>query len=335
MSSGGPLAPIMLLGEAAAFARFEKFALAANCPLPKRKEGSEDPVKITKECLECLQKLTPEQVNEIHTKVLSSKKDIPYFPNEDTDWLGGNPFDNVKKVKYEGVNDVMMTSNSNEAAVMVAAGLHKLYPPLKGECKKLTLDQLMEEMKKMAGSAGGSQMSQMQMMLPMMFRSVDKNNPVAVRERVISLASDGMFFCLDLQFIAGFCKNKGKHLYFLRFDMRPSKSYYAPWLTGSQHGDELQYVWGFPLDPANKDHYDAHEKDVSDKMITFFADFAKHGNPVKHLKITWHPMHDKKRTYMNINEKEIKEHKKVPKNCCNDLNRYYGMGRSFLKNYKP
>lgn len=58
-------------------------------------------------------------------------------------------------------------------------------------------------------------------------------------------------------------------------------------------------------------------------------------NPVLDKKWKWKPNKGKDSGYLLISAKAPKGQKGFPKNSCKDLTRYYSMGRSFLKNYKP
>lgn len=333
MESGSSLAPLMLFGEAAARTRFEKFVKNAGCPLPAKKE--KDPFAApTAETYECLGKLTRAQVDEAQAKILTSKKDIGFLPSEDTTkdicYFCANPFDIVKDGNFPAFPDVMMGTNSDEGGMFLSNGLREIYPPFKGDPKPYDLNMLVEHAKK---SGAGSNAGQMQMMLPMFFRGVNKKDPVAVRNRLLELISDGMFVCPDLLLVNSYVK-KGK-IYYYRFDYRPTKTYWNKWLEGSLHMDEHQFVWGIPFRPDAKENYSDQDRTVSKTAMAIWATFAKTGNPQVEKKWKWKACKGKDRGYLVINAKGAKGMKGFPQNSCKDLTRYYAMGRSFLKNYKP
>ena len=333
MESGSSLAPLMMFGEGAARTRFEKFVKHANCPLPAKKE--KDPYAAPDAATyECLAKLTRAQVDDAQAKILTSRKDIGFIPSEDTTkdlcFFCSNPFDIVKDGTFPAYPDVMMGTNSNEGGMFLSNGLREIYPPFKGEPKPYDLNMLVEYAKK---SGAGSNAGQMQMMLPMFFRGVNKKDPVAVRNRLLELISDGIFVCPDLLLVNAYAK-KGKIFYY-RFDYRMTKTYWNTWLEGSLHMDQHQFVWGIPFRPDAKDNYSDDDRKVSRLAMSIWAAFARTGNPQLDKKWKWKACKGKDRGHVVINDKGAKGAKGFPKNSCKDLTRYYAMGRSFLKNYKP
>lgn len=118
------------------------------------------------------------------------------------------------------------------------------------------------------------------------------------------------------------------------FDHRPANSPFAPWILGSQHYDDLQYVLGYPFRNELADVYPKIEQDLSRKVMTLWSNYIKTGNPVFKSKIKWQPCIGKDRAHLIFQGKSAKNTKGFLKNHCKDLTRYYSMGRSFLRNYK-
>lgn len=334
MESGSTLAPLMLFGEPAARSRFEKYALAAGCKMGDKKDPKDPFAVPVAETYDCLSKLTREQVDAAQAKVLTSKKDIGFIPSEDSTkgicFFCQNPFDFVKEGNFKFTGEVLMGTNSNEGGMFLATGLKEVYPPFKGDPKKYDLNDLVEYGKKYGAGANAGQM---QMMLPMFFRGVDKKNPVAVRNRLLELIADGMFVCPDQLLVNSYAK-KGIVWYY-RFDYRPSKTYWNKWLEGALHMDEHQFVWGIPFRSDAKGNYDDKDRTVSKLVMSIWTAFIQKGNPALDKKWKWKPCKGKDRGHLVITAKGPKGQKGFPKNSCKDLTRYYSMGRSFLKNYKP
>lgn len=241
MQSGSSLTPLMLFGEPAARTRFEKFATAAKCPMGA-KASDKDPFALpTPDTYACLAKLTREDVDAAQASILTSKKDSGFLPSEDNTkdicFFCQNPFDIVKEGNFNPHGEIMLGTNSNEGGMFLSTGLKDIYPPFKGEPQAMTLNDLVEHAKK---NGAGSNAGQMQMMLPMFFRGVNKKDPVAVRQRLLDLISDGLFVCPDVLLLTAFAK-KGA-AYYYRFDYRPSKSYWNKWLEGALHMDEVSHI---------------------------------------------------------------------------------------------
>lgn len=61
------------------------------------------------------------------------------------------------------------------------------------------------------------------------------------------------------------------------FDNRPTNTPFAPWLKGSQHYDDLQYVLGYPFKNELADAYPKVEQDLSKKVMTLWSNYIKTG----------------------------------------------------------
>lgn len=334
MQSGSLLAPLMMFGESAARARFERFVTTAGCPLGEKASEKDPFAPVTDATMKCLAGKTREEIDDAQAKTLTAKKDIGFMPSEDNTkdicFFCTNPFDFVKDGAFDSAAEVLMGTNSNEGGMFLSSGLKDIYPPFKGEPQKKNLQELVDYAKSFGPNQNAGQM---QMMLPMFFRGVDKNNPVAVRERLLELIADGMFVCPDMQLVAALAKKIPTYYY--RFDYRPAKTYWNTWLTGAMHMDEHQFIWGIPFREDAKGNYDDTDRKVSEMMMSIWAKFITDGTPAVEKKWKWKANKGKDKAWALINVKGVKGQKGFPKNSCKDLTRYYSMGRSFLKNYKP
>ena len=290
MESGSALSPLMLFPEEGAAARFKKFAAFANCGDMKEVEASKDkeqeggdkdkePQKeiiyeLRSDSVECIKKLNTEQIIQVQEKVLASKKDNGFMPVEDLRFFGGNPFDLVTKTDFGAVRSILLGTNSNEGGLLLTAMFSDVYPLLKGEPKPVSLNQLLEHAKQRGGNSNNGQV---QLMLPMFFRGVDKENPVAVRNHLQQLLKDALMVCLDLMLIDEYTQKLDKEAFYYLFDHRPGNSPYAEWLDGAQHADELQFVMGYPFKASLKDHYKKGEPELSKKILLMWGNFIKHG----------------------------------------------------------
>lgn len=94
----------------------------------------------------------------------------------------------------------------------------------------------------------------------------------------IDMASgDFHFICPTIDFAHRYASN-GNDVYFYVFEHRSKRHPWPEWM-GVLHGDEIFYIFGDPLkSPANYTHDD---KIVSKKMMQYWANFAKTGDPNK------------------------------------------------------
>ncbi|XP_045197202.2 bile salt-activated lipase-like [Mercenaria mercenaria] len=121
------------------------------------------------------------------------------------------------------------------------------------------------------------------------------NDKLIIREKVIDLESDITFFIPAIHAsrkhvqIMGENSTERNNTYFYVFDHKPDFAPDPEWLTGATHAMELPYIFGFTkaLEIKMTMDYDAispfvaSEEDIqfSKKLMTFWTDFAKTGNP--------------------------------------------------------
>ncbi|KAK6194913.1 hypothetical protein SNE40_000445 [Patella caerulea] len=86
---------------------------------------------------------------------------------------------------------------------------------------------------------------------------------------------DCHFVCF-VQETASIYARAGMNVYSYLFDHRSSVSPWPEW-TGVMHGDEIAFIFGEPLNANSK--YLARERDLSRKLMRYWSNFAKTGDP--------------------------------------------------------
>lgn len=179
----------------------------------------------------------------------------------------------------------------------------------------------------------------------------DPDNPVAVRNKLVEIVSDVTFFVpglyasklhngmknnVTLEEIINSDENalnarpmtRQTNTFFYVFNHKPSFAPEPKWLTGATHVMELPYVFGFPKSLEWKliqdyymyviDPFTISQEDIalSHQMMTFWANFAKNGNPnLKQSTSTatepfWPSFDKEKQQYLDItaNITSVKHH---------------------------
>ena len=98
----------------------------------------------------------------------------------------------------------------------------------------------------------------------------------------LKLSGDYTFFMPALETLVAHAHSpKQSRSYLYEFDLRPSYTDKPAWVTGSNHGDELPFVFGFPDSMADGmrfgKHVQGYEKQVSKNMMIMWSNFAKSG----------------------------------------------------------
>lgn len=110
------------------------------------------------------------------------------------------------------------------------------------------------------------------------FQYTDWVNPKdeASRRDQISLAVGDYHFVCEVNALADRYSQSGQRVYNYWFSHRSSVNPWPKWM-GALHADEIPFVFGLPLDPARG--YNEEEKQLSRKMMRFWTNFAKTGDP--------------------------------------------------------
>ncbi|XP_064471198.1 acetylcholinesterase-like [Ornithodoros turicata] len=103
----------------------------------------------------------------------------------------------------------------------------------------------------------------------------DMNQTALALSRLSDAVGDFSLICPSLLYAEAMAKKKND-VYFYVFNHRPSFSVYNQW-TGVTHGDELGFVFGFPLLYPRQSTDE--EKILSRRLIRIWATFAKTGKP--------------------------------------------------------
>ncbi|KAK7090069.1 acetylcholinesterase-like [Littorina saxatilis] len=92
----------------------------------------------------------------------------------------------------------------------------------------------------------------------------------------IALAVGDYHFVCEVNELSDRYAESGQRVYQYWFDHRSSISPWPEWM-GTLHGDEIHYVFGMPLDADRG--YSEKEKQLSKRIMRFWSNFAKTGDP--------------------------------------------------------
>ena len=100
------------------------------------------------------------------------------------------------------------------------------------------------------------------------------------RINVDRMVGDSQFTCSVVDLGQTYAK-AGNNVYMYYFNQVSSASTWPKW-AGSMHGDEIHFLFGLPLNCSN--NYSEAEVSLSKKMMNYWANFAKTGNPSSEAK---------------------------------------------------
>ncbi|XP_067014479.2 acetylcholinesterase [Anabrus simplex] len=109
------------------------------------------------------------------------------------------------------------------------------------------------------------------------------DDPIGNRDALDKMVGDYHFTCNVNEFAHRYAET-GNNVYMYYFKHRSLSNPWPSW-TGVMHGDEINYIFGEPLDPSKS--YHPHEVELSRKIMRYWANFAKTGNPSLSEDGTW------------------------------------------------
>jgi len=102
------------------------------------------------------------------------------------------------------------------------------------------------------------------------------DNSLNNQKMIADVVGDYYFTCPTNHFAQKFADH-GMTVYYYHFTQRSSTSPWGQWM-GVVHADELDYVFGHPLNASRR--YTDAERDLSRRVMNYFTTFAKTGKPM-------------------------------------------------------
>ncbi|XP_019361106.1 PREDICTED: cocaine esterase [Gavialis gangeticus] len=139
----------------------------------------------------------------------------------------------------------------------------------------------------------------------------DTNDPEELRAQFQEMLGD-FFFIFPAVQVARYHRDSGASVYFYEFQHRPSIfKDTKPHFVKADHGDEIGFVFGNLFISGNSvliGNGTEEEKQLSRKMMKYWANFARNGNPNGDDLMEW-PVFDLKEQYLEFNLKQGKGQK--------------------------
>jgi acetylcholinesterase len=104
---------------------------------------------------------------------------------------------------------------------------------------------------------------------------MDPSNKSALIDAIDKMVGDYQFTCPVQEFAQRYAETFND-VYLYYFEHRASNHHWPSW-TGVLHGDEIDYIFGTPLNDTFG--FNDKEKQLSREMMTYWANFARTGNP--------------------------------------------------------
>ncbi|KAH6922837.1 hypothetical protein HPB50_019839 [Hyalomma asiaticum] len=257
LQSGSPTAPWGFRDTDAARKEAERLATALGCP-----EG------LDQDTLDCLRRKNPEEI--VHKETNNGGiVDFPFVPVVDGIFLPDTPQALIDKGSFARNISVMLGSNLNEGSwfVQYFFGL-----PVTEECPEVTKENFTAALESLDPSLRTTPISEI---MNMYTGGKIPSTSAEMLKALDSIVGDYHFTCPVTQW-ADVLARAGIPVYGYVFAHRSSWNPWPEWM-GVIHGEELAFVFGVPLNDTYS--YSEEDKNLSRRLMRYWANFAKTGNP--------------------------------------------------------
>ncbi|OWA49931.1 Acetylcholinesterase [Hypsibius exemplaris] len=257
LQSGAPTAEWAFASKQTALNRSLDFTHRLDCPT--------EPVA---DAMECLRRADAQRlVDDI--PATGSMFDYFFNPVVDGEFLPKSPVDILKYGEFKRTS-ILLGTTANEGAhflIYIFPELFQLYQEtqLRRSDFKEAAFKLFPTMPTLA-------------MESLVFQYTDWTRPdesVALSENLEKIIGDKCITC-DVNEMAAAFATFGSGVFMYEFAHRSSNSPWPVWV-GAPHQQEVEYVFGKPLD--QRANFTEGERTLARKMMTYWANFARTGNP--------------------------------------------------------
>ncbi|XP_019614374.1 PREDICTED: cholinesterase 1-like [Branchiostoma belcheri] len=203
----------------------------------------------------------------------------PIYPVIDGTFISDNPEKALIDGEFEHM-DILLGTNSDEGMLFFI--LFGLPGYTVGSETSITRDQFKQNVRAMTIGLNDLAVE------AVAFQYTDWRRPDdsdMYRDALDTVLTDWSFVCPAFRTARAHTR-VGRTAYMYDFVHRPSNSLAPDW-AGTLHTDEIQFVFGRPLNAAMG--YTAEEVDLSRRMMRYWANFAKTGNPNNNGEVAWSP----------------------------------------------
>nr|XP_060635748.1 acetylcholinesterase [Anolis sagrei ordinatus] len=148
----------------------------------------------------------------------------------------------------------------------------------------------------------------------------DQDNGEKNREAMDDIVGDHNVICPAMHFAARYAA-RGNAVFAYLFDHRASNLIWPPWM-GVPHGYEIEFIFGLPLNDSL--NYTQEEKQLSRRMMRYWANFARTGNPSdpSEKDAPWPPYSPSAQEYVTLNTGPLRTEHSLRAQICAFWNRF-------------
>ncbi|XP_043274489.1 acetylcholinesterase-like [Venturia canescens] len=226
---------------------------------------SENPARV----MACMRSVDPKTISVQQWNSYSGILGSPSAPTIDGVFLPKHPLDMLKEGDFQDT-EILIGNNQNEGTYFILYDFIDYFD--KDQPVLLTRDKFLGIIKNIFKNMSDIEREAIAFQYTDWERAKDG---YMYEEAIGDIVGDYFFICPSTQFAQLFA-DRGMKVYYYFFTQRTSTNLWGKWM-GVVHGDEVEYVFGRPLNMSLK--YSASERILSTKMIQAYSRFAFLGKP--------------------------------------------------------
>ena len=262
MQSGSPTAPWAIISREESIVRGIRLAESVGCPHDREN---------LQEVTDCLLLKDPVELvkNEWGTLGIC---EFPFVPVIDGAFLDETPQRSLATTSFKKAN-ILMGSNTEEGFYFIIYYLTELFRIDGTEDVKVSREQYISAISELNPYV--SQIGRH----AIIYEYTDwmhPDDPHVNRNALDKIVGDYQFTCNVNEFAGRYADTGNNTVYMYYYKHRSANNPWPRW-TGVMHADEISYIFGEPLDPSRG--YTEEEVNLSKRMMRYWANFAKSGDP--------------------------------------------------------
>ena len=266
LQSGGIQHPWSYVDRRDAFRRTLNLAALVGCPTSG---SSKDQV------IACLKSKNAEDIVNNEMRVVSDTgfNFQPFVPTSEGNLLKLEPRKLLPRIKQRFANtQILIGTNPNEGTKDAMYFLPELFPNTELYSNDITQLQYEEAIQKLFSNYP----KKFQDLITFQYRNWTlQANPQFSADSILTLISDWQYNC-PVDLVSDTLADVSSNVYKYRFNVRNPFDLWPKW-TGVKHGDEMDYIFGRPMNFNEK--FPMEHMSLSKFMIETWSNFAKYGNP--------------------------------------------------------